>query len=556
MVLTPAASYAELYENFRWRIPDRFNMGVDVCDKNAERTPDKPGLIVVEPGKDTIAYSFMDLKRLSNQLANLLIARGLERGDRLGILMSQSVEVAISHIAAWKMAAVSVPLFTLFGEDALRFRLRNSEARMLVTDMDNLPKIEAVRAELPKLETVLVAGQGADDGERLDFWSGLEKASDAFTPVDTSREDPAFICYTSGATGDPKGALHAHRTMFGHLTGMEMFHDFPPQDGDRMWTPADWAWIGGLMNCLMCSLRHGIANVAYRARKYDPEEALRLAADYEIRNTFMPPTALNIMRQVENVAGFGANFRTIAVAGEPMGAELYHWAEENLGVRCNEFYGQTECNLVVANCQRIMPVKPGSMGRAAPGHVVEAIGDDGNVLPPGEEGELAVLREGDPVMLLEYWRNPDATEAQRRDRWWRMGDVGMKDEDGYLWFVGRADDVITSAGYRIGPGEIEDCLRKHPAVALAAAVGAPDPVRTENIKVFIKLAPGHNGGPQLEEDIRGFVKTRLSPHEYPRLVEFVSDLPLTATGKIKRKELRDAEAAKAAKGRNGGKRSG
>ena len=544
MVLNRAESYEELYGDFRWDIPDRFNMGVDVCDKNAARHPDRTGLIVVEPGKDTVSYTFTDLKRLTNQLANLFIANGLERGERVGILMSQSVEVAISHVAAWKMAAISIPLFTLFGEDALRFRLQNSEARMLVTDMDNLPKIEAIREDLPHLQTILVVGQGADDGSKLDFWSCMAKATDAFAPVDTGREDPSFICYTSGTTGNPKGAMHAHRTIFGHLTGMEMFHDFLPEDGDRMWTPADWAWVGGLMNCLMCSWHHGVTNVAYRARKYDPEEGLRLVADHDIRNTFMPPTALNIMRQVENVQGFNANFRTIAVAGEPMGAELFHWAEENLGVRCNEFYGQTECNLVVSNCQAIMDVKPGSMGKPAPGHVVEIIDDDGNILARGEEGELAVRREDEPVLLLEYWQNPEATEAQHRDQWWRMGDVGTKDEDGYLWFVGRADDVITSSGYRIGPGEIEDCLCKHPAVSLAAAVGVPDAVRTENIKVFIKLAPGHNSSPQLEDDIRGFVKTYLSPHEYPRIVEFVSELPLTATGKIKRKDLRDAEIAK------------
>ena len=546
MVLNRAENYDSLIRDFRWDIPDRFNMGVDVCDKNAASHPDRAGLIVVEPGKDTVSYTFMDLKRLSNQLANLFIANGLEQGERVGILMSQSVEVAISHVAAWKMAAISIPLFTLFGEDALRFRLQNSEARMLVTDIDNLPKIEAIREELPYLRTILVVGQGADDASKLDFWSNMAKASDVFTPADTGREDPSFISYTSGTTGNPKGALHAHRTMFGHLTGMEMFHDFLPEDGDRMWTPADWAWVGGLMNCLMCSWHHGVTNVAYRARKYDPEEALRLVADYDIRNTFMPPTALNIMRQVENVQRFNANFRTVAVAGEPMGAELFHWAEEHLGVQCNEFYGQTECNLVVSNCQKIMPVKPGSMGKPAPGHVVEVIDNEGNILDPGVEGELAVRRENEPVLLLEYWQNPEATKNQRRDQWWRMGDAGTKDEDGYLWFVGRADDVITSAGYRIGPGEIEDCLCKHPAVSLAAAVGVPDPVRTENIKVFIKLAPGHNGSPQLEDDIRGFVKTYLSPHEYPRIIEFVSNLPLTATGKIKRKDLRDAEIEKLA----------
>ena len=539
MVLTKTDDYETLYRQFQWEIPEHFNMGIDVCDKNAVNTPEKLALIVVEPGKQTISYTFLHLKRLSNKLANLFKAHRLDRGERVGILMGQSLEVAISHIAAWKIGAISIPLFTLFGEDALRFRLKDSQTKLLVTDTDNLPKIEAIRDDLPHLKLIIVVNQKVDDGDQIDFWKGMEEASDAFTPVNTLSEAPAFICYTSGTTGNPKGALHAHRTMFGHLTGMEMFHDFIPQKGDRMWTPADWAWVAGLMNCLMCSWHHGVTNVAYRARKYDPEEALRLIAEHDIRNTFMPPTALNIMRQIKNIPKYEAKLRTIAVAGEPMGAELFHWAQENLGIQCNEFYGQTECNLVVSNCQEIMEVKPGSMGKAAPGHVVEVIDTEGNILPSGEEGEIAVLRKNDPVLLLEYWRNTAATEAQRRDQWWRMGDTGSKDEDGYLWFVGRADDVITSAGYRIGPGEIEDCLCKHPAVSLAAAVGIPDDVRTEVIKAFIMLNPGYRASTQLEEEIRNSVKINLSPHEYPKFIEFVSKIPLTATGKIKRKELRD-----------------
>ena len=541
MVLTKTDDYETLYRQFQWEIPEHFNMGIDVCDKNAVNTPEKLALIVVEPGKQPISYTFLHLKRLSNKLANLFKAHRLDRGERVGILMGQSLEVAISHIAAWKIGAISIPLFTLFGEDALRFRLKDSQAKLLVTDTDNLPKIEAIRDDLPHLKLIIVVNQKVDDGDQIDFWKGMEEASDAFTPVNTLSEAPAFICYTSGTTGNPKGALHAHRTMFGHLTGMEMFHDFIPKKGDRMWTPADWAWVAGLMNCLMCSWHHGVTNVAYRARKYDPEEALRLIAEHDIRNTFMPPTALNIMRQIKNIPKYEAKLRTIAVAGEPMGAELFHWAQENLGIQCNEFYGQTECNLVVSNCQEIMEVKPGSMGRAAPGHVVEVIDTEGNILPSGEEGEIAVLRKNDPVLLLEYWRNTAATEAQRRDQWWRMGDTGIKDEDGYLWFVGRADDVITSAGYRIGPGEIEDCLCKHPAVSLAAAVGIPDDVRTEVIKAFIMLNPGYRASTQLEEEIRNSVKINLSPHEYPKFIEFVSKIPLTATGKIKRKELRDQE---------------
>lgn len=543
MVLTKAESYDAVYDNFTWDIPATFNMGVDVCDKNAEATPDKVGLIVAEENGAATEYTFTALKRLSNQLANMLIAKGLERGDRMGILLSQSVEAAIAHVAAWKMGAISIPLFTLFGEDALKFRLGDSSAKVLITDADHFGRVEAIRDELPGLETVLVVGLGSDGAGTADFWNAMEAASDSFAPLVTSSEDPSFICYTSGTTGNPKGALHAHRTLFGHLTGMEMFHDFLPQPGDLMWTPADWAWIGGLMNCLVCSWHHGVTNLAYRAKKYDPEAALRLMAKYNVRNTFMPPTALNLMRAVEDIPSFGTDLRTIACAGEPMGAELLHWGREAFGLNFNEYYGQTECNLVVANCQAIMEVKPASMGRAAPGHRVEVIDADGNVLGPGEVGEIAVRRP-DPVMMIEYWNNPEATRNKHNGDWLLMGDEGTKDEDAYLRFVGRADDVITSAGYRIGPGEIEDCLTKHPAVSLAAAIGVPDPVRTEVIKVFIKLMPGNNGNPALEEDIRNFVKTRLSPHEYPRLIDFVDSLPMTATGKIKRKELRDAERAR------------
>ena len=543
-MLNKADSYEDLYAGFQWEIPSSFNMGVDVCDKHAAATPDKPGLIVAGPDSDDVIYTFRDLKRLSDQLANLLIAKGVRRGDRVGIFLSQSVEAAIAHVAAWKMGAISIPLFTLFGEDALSFRLQDSGAKALITDIDQLHKLDGIRADLPALETVLVVGAEKDGGDFADFWNAMAAAGDTFDPVDTAAEDPSFICYTSGTTGNPKGALHAHRTMFGHLSGMEMFHDLFPEPGDLMWTPADWAWIGGLMNCLMCSWHHGVTNLAYRAKKYDPEEALRLMAKYGVRNSFMPPTALNLMRQVPDIPSFGTDLRTVAVAGEPMGAELLQWGRDSFGLTFNEYYGQTECNLVLANCQRIMEVKPAHMGRAAPGHLVEVIDEDGKVLPPGSEGEIGVKAAGDPVLLLQYWNNKEASDAKIANGFWRMGDAAVKDEDGYFRFVGRADDVITTAGYRVGPGEIEDCLTKHPAVALAAAVGVPDPVRTEAIKVFIKLADGHNGGPGLEDEIRAYVKTRLSPHEYPRLIEFVSELPMTATGKIRRKELRDAEIAK------------
>ncbi len=544
-MLEAADSYEELCRRMRWRIPETYNMGIDVCDKHAAVRPDACALIVADDEGRFRRYTFDDLRRLSNRLANVLTGLGLVRGDRVGVLLSQSVEAAIAHIAAWKAGLISIPLFTLFGEDALAFRLDDSGTRALVTDTDGLEKAEAVRARCPDLDCLMVTGLGRDGQGLLDLWPALDRAAETFGPVATSADDPAVIIYTSGTTGNPKGALHAHRVLLGHLPAVEFFNEFFPQPGDLMWTPADWAWIGGLMNVLMSSWHHGVPVLAHRARKFDPERALHLMAEAGVRNVFLPPTALRMIRQVPAPrASFGLALRTLTCAGEPMGAELLEWCRSSLGVTPNEYYGQTECNLVVANCARIMAVRPGSMGRPVPGHVVDIIDEDGVSASPGTVGAIAV-RAPDPVMMLGYWRNPEATAAKFNGSWLVTGDLGHKDADGYLWFLGRDDDVITSAGYRIGPGEIEDCLARHPAVALAAAVGVPDPLRTEAVKAYIVLAEGHQPTAALEEEIRAFVKIRLSPHEYPRHIEFVTSLPLTATGKIRRTVLRERDAAAA-----------
>jgi acetyl-CoA synthetase len=545
-MLTRAATYADVRRATRWDIPERFNMGVDVCDKWAAVAPDRLALIVEDERGRVSRHAFGELRDLSNRMANLYLALGLGRGDRVGILLSQSLEAPIAHIGAWKAGLISIPMFTLFGEDALEYRLKDSGARAIVTDAAGLAKIAAIRERLPNLHAILAvgAGEGPPLAGRRDLHAELAKASGDFAPVKTAAEDPALIVYTSGTTGNPKGALHAHRTLLGHLPGIEFPHEFFPQPGDLMWTPADWAWIGGLMNVLMGSWHHGVPVLASRARKYDPERALELMVRHGVRNTFMPPTALRLMRQVKDIRRrFKPNLRTVTCAGEPMGAELLDWGREAFGLALNEYYGQTECNLVVANCAAILAVKPGSMGVAVPGHDVAVIDADGREAPAETVGKIAVRRP-DPVMFLGYWKNPEATAAKFVGDWMLTGDEGHRDGDGYFWFLGRDDDVITSAGYRIGPGEIEDCLIRHPAVALAAAIGVPDPVRTEAVKVFVVPNPGHAPSPALEEDIRTFVKTRLSPHEYPRLIEFRDSLPLTATGKIKRRDLREEEKAK------------
>ena len=544
-MLTEAATYDDVCRHMRWDIPERYNMGVDVCDKHAATQPAAIALIVEDDAGRATTHTFADIKRLSDRLANVLLGLGLGRGDRVGVLLPQSLATALTHVAAWKAGLVSIPLFTLFGEDALRFRLADSGARVVVTDPDNLDKVMDLRRDLPDLAAVLVVGAGRDRAGALDFDAALGRASADFVPVDTAADEPGVIIYTSGTTGQPKGALHAHRVLLGHLPAVEFFNEFLPQPGDRMWTPADWAWIGGLMNVLMAAWHHGLTVVARRARKFEPEAALALIRRHAVRNVFMPPTALRMLRQ----APAGAlrqplGLRTVTCAGEPMGGELLDWCREALGITPNEYYGQTECNLVVANCAKLMPVKPGSMGRPVPGHRVAVIDDAGAVLPAGKTGRLAVRRP-DPVMMLGYWRNPAATAAKYQGDWLLTGDMGHADADGYLWFLGRDDDVITSAGYRIGPGEIEDTLARHPAVALAAVVGLPDPVRTEAVAAFIVPAEGYAPGPALAEEIQAFVKRRLSPHEYPRHIQFVEALPMTATGKIRRREVR-AQAIAAA----------
>jgi acetyl-CoA synthetase len=536
-MLTPGNSYEEVCRAFRWQTPRRYNMAVDVCDRHATRQNSTALIYVDETGREQ-RYSFNDIKRASSRFAHTLAAHGVTAGDRVGILLPQCPETAIAHVGCYRMGAVALPLFTLFGEEALAYRLQDSGAKLLVTDSANLPKIAAIRDDLPALQTlILTDGRGGD----LQFWPALDRANDNYPPLDTAVDDPALLIYTSGTTGPPKGALHAHRILLGHIPSMEWLHEFYPQPGDLFWTPADWAWIGGLMDVLMPAWYHGVPVLACRARKFDPEEAFAMIARYKVRNTFLPPTALKLMRQVENPrARYDYNIRTIFSGGETMGEELLAWGRQTLGVTINEGYGQTEYNLAIGNCAKVMPVRQGSMGRAAPGHTVEIIDEAGQVLPPGQTGHIA-FKTPHPVAMLEYWQRPEATREKFIGSWMISGDQGQKDEEGYFWFLGRVDDVIISAGYRIGPGEIEDCLLRHPAVSMAAAIGVPDPIRNEIVKALIVLKPGYESSEALKTEIQQYVKTRLAAHEYPRLIEFIPELPLTATGKIRRQVLRERE---------------
>jgi acetyl-CoA synthetase len=533
-MLRPSNDYRSLFRDFAWEIPPRFNIGRAVTQSAAA---DALALIEISAGGKRRDWRFAEIAEAANRLANGLIALGGRRGDRVGILLGQSAGCAISHVAIYRAGLIAVPLFGLFGPEALEYRLFDCGARFVIADADGLPKLLEIRQRLPALSEIVVT-TGAGPSGTVDFDRLLANGSDRFETVDTGADEPALIIYTSGTTGQPKGALHPHRTLLGHLPGVELPHDFFPRPGDCFWTPADWAWIGGLLDVLLPSWFHGVPVVACRMAKYDPERAYDLMSRLGVRNVFLPPTAAKLMRQAP-APKIRPQLRSVASGGETLGAELLDWGRATFNLTINEFYGQTECNLVVGNDSALFAVKPGSMGRSIPGHQVAVIDGSGQPLPAGEMGTIAIRRP-DPVMFLGYWNRPDATAGKFIGDWLVTGDQARLDEDGHLWFAGRDDDLITSAGYRIGPGEIENCLLRHPAVAMVAVVGVPDPLRTEVVKACVVLKPGVVASDSLKTELQDFVRARLAAHEYPRLVEFRSELPLTATGKIIRRALRAA----------------
>lgn len=533
-MLSRADSYPVLVDQFKWHIPQKYNIAWDICDKWIERG-DRLALVYESIDGVVSRYTFKDIHILSNRLANAFAVLGLVSRDRVGILLPQRPEVGISHLATYRSGAIAVPLFTLFGQDALRYRLQDSGAKFVVTDSEGANSIAMIRDDLPDLETVINVDGPIGGAE--DFYGLLELGSDSFKTVLTAAEDPALIIYTSGTTGDPKGALLPHRTMIGHMPGVEFSHDFLGQPGDLIWSPADWAWIGGLVDVLFAAWQLGVPVIARRFEKFDPDQALDLMKRHSVKNVFMPPTALRMMRTIPSKKFRDLSLRSLASGGESLGSELQDWSKNTLGIFINEFYGQTECNMIVSGCSSLYLLKAGSIGRAAPGHSVAIIDQEGNERPYGEPGMIAVSAPN-PVMFLGYWNNELATRDKFIGDWLITGDTGSIDEEGYITFVGRDDDVITSAGYRIGPGPIEDCLTAHPSVQLAAVIGKPDEARTEIVKACVVLKEGYEPSEALQEELKAWVKGRLSKHEYPREVEFLPDLPKTNTGKIIRRLLR------------------
>ncbi len=541
MKLPPRDTYEALYRDFRWEIPAKFNMGHAVCDAWAGHEPDRICLQHFNPNGNHFSMSYGELRDRSASFANALVALGVRAGDRVALLLPQSFETVVAHVAIYKMGAIALPLALLFGAEALEYRLRAAGASAIVTNRFGLERLRPIRDRLPELAQV-ISIDGAEEGV-----SGFADLAAAHPPLfdvaETSPDDPALMIFTSGTTGPPKGALHGHRVLPGHIPGMQFAHEGFPKAGDRLWTPSDWAWAGGLLNALLPSLMLGVPVVSSPAQKFDPHMAFRIMAEMEVRNAFIPPTALRLLKAVDNPrAYYDLKLRTIGSAGEALGRETFEWARSALGVSVNEFFGQTECNFVLSSSEAFGVSRGGATGKPAPGHRVAIVDADGHEVAAGETGQIAIRRP-DPVMFLGYWQNEAATEAKFANDWLLTGDIGRQDADGYISFVGRDDDVITSSGYRIGPSEIEDCLGGHPAVQLAAAVGKPDAVRTEIVKAYVVLVPGREPSEILAAEIREWVKTRLSMHEYPREIEFVDALPLTTSGKVIRRLLRERAIA-------------
>jgi len=579
-----ADRHAYWHGSFRWRVPARFNIAEACCARWARERPQAVAIRAErEDGRVTL-HRYAELQAAANRLSNALRRLGVKPGDRVAVVMPQRVETAVAHMAVYQLGAVAMPLSMLFGPDALEYRLNDSEARVAVVDESAMANLQAVRARCQHLKTVLAVGEAAGQGD-VDWTAALRREAATFTARKTHADDPAVLIYTSGTTGPPKGALIPHRALIGNLSGFVCSQNWLRGGGKAprrklgpggapadavFWSPADWAWTGGLMDALLPALYFGVPIVAFQGR-FGPERAFELMQRHQVTNTFLFPTALKAMMKAVPHPGErypGLKLRAVMSAGEAVGDAVFNWCRDELGLTVNEMFGQTEINYIVGNCSQTVgtdghpcvgwPARPGSMGRAYPGHRVTVIDDDGHECPRGTPGDVAVHRldvhgEPDPVFFLGYWKRDDATRAKftgdRASSWCRTGDTALMDDDGYLWYQGRSDDVFKAAGYRIGPSEVENCLVKHPAVANAAVVPKPDAERGALVKAYVVLAPGFTGSDELVADLQRHVRGQLAPYEYPKEIEFIDALPMTTTGKVQRRVLRlqEEERARAAK---------
>ena len=579
--------YVRLHSSFRWKVPEHFNMAevccarwaahADAAQRVAVRAYAGQGHVAQGDGVQDDVLTYAQLQQQANRLSNVMRLLGVQRGDRVAVVMPQRFETAVIYMALLQMGAVAMPLSMLFGPEALEYRLHDSEAVVALVDASALDHVAAARANCPLLRSVVGIGdlQATQGRADLNFSAALAQEPDRFAAVATLASDPAVLIYTSGTTGNPKGALIPHRALIGNLSGFVCSQNWFGFDGVTndhsdavFWSPADWAWTGGLMDALLPTLYFGRTIVACSER-FTPELALGLMGQCGVTHTFLFPTAIKAMmkaypgkpsRTVQ--AQFGLKLQACMSAGEAVGDAVFDYCVRQLGVSPNEMFGQTEINYIVGNCVRHWPAKPGSMGMGYPGHRVAVIDDEGRECPPGVAGDVALNRfdvhgDPDPIFFLGYWKNEASTRGKYTGDWCRTGDMAVRDADGYLWYQGRTDDVFKSSGYRIGPGEIENCLVKHPGVANAAVVPKPDAERGAVVKAYVVVAPDALARCQadpariaalherLTRELQAHVKELLAPYEYPKEVEFVDALPMTTTGKVQSRVLRLQEEARA-----------
>lgn len=563
-----ADHYAALHAGFHWQVDEHFNIAEVCCARWASAGRETPGAIkkiaIREHGTRaaTVFHTYQALQAGADALSHVLAGLGVQRGDRVAIVMPQRLETAVAYMAVFQMGAVAMPLSMLFGPEALEYRLQDSDAVVAICDESSIDSLNAIRGNCPALRTVVAAGTAKGKGD-VDYETSLAAHKRAFTAVKTKADEGAILIYTSGTTGPPKGALLPHRALIGNLPGFICSHNWFGFDGKTnkksdavFWSPADWAWTGGLMDALLPSLYFGRPIVAFNGR-FSPELAFSLMAEQGVTHTFLFPTALKAMMKAypKPREHFRLKLEAMMSAGEAVGDAVFAYCREQLGVTVNEMFGQTEMNYVVGNCSRLWPARPGSMGKAYPGHRVAVIDDEGRECAVGVPGDVSVNRydihgQPDPIFFLGYWKKDEATRGKFTGDWCRTGDLARRDADGYLWYEGRADDVFKAAGYRIGPGEIENCLVKHAAVANAAVVPKPDRERGAVVKAYVVLAPdliaerpsATLARARFEEELtarlQAHVKTMLAPYEYPKEIEFIDALPMTTTGKVQRRVLR------------------
>ena len=525
-------------------IPDHANIAADSVGRHAAGPrAEAPALIYEAEDGNLERYSYARLDALASAFAASLKTLGVEVGTRVAVQTGQRPATAIAHLAAYKLGAIAVTVSELYGPDTVSHILTDSGASCIVTTSKNWEPYRDQRADYPELRLVIVKGTlGADE---LDFDNLLKGNGAALETVHSQAEDPALLIYTSGSTGAPKGILHAHRVLHAYNISTSLFYNLEVFEPDQVfWTPADWAWVGGLNDTVFPAWYHGHAIIACR-RRFDPEWALDFMVRHGVTHGFFTPTALKRLTRVSNPRErFELRLRSVFTGGESLPAETLRWLTSELGIVCNEGYGLTEFNHMIGNCQAIRPAKEGSMGFELPGHVAALVDEAGEPVADGEVGEIVTTADN-ATRFLGYWNQPELTQSMRLGPWWRTRDLALRDAEGYFHYRGRTDDLIKSAGYRIGPAEIEHVLLDHPAVADCGAIGVPDREYGERVKAFVLLHAGHEGSDSLAGELKDLVKSRIGAFKTPRLIEFVGDLPITSSGKVSRKELRLREADRA-----------